>query len=469
MKKLTIYLACLLLSPSALWAQATDKRLAGNAITVKNLKVVTTDQGLVLNMDLNMDSLNLPSTMRLVFTPMVKNQDNQRLMPQIIVNGRRSDISFRRGGHKDYADDAVAVRRKNKTAQTVHYQAALPYEKWMRNSDVMIAEDLCGCNDLIDQTATELKRTRAPLMPYVRPAAEARKQRSEEGRAYIDFPVNKTTLSPNYRKNPVELQKIISTINLVKEDRNTTITNIDIHGYASPEGSYTHNDYLAKNRARTLKEYVRKLVDLPDDKFSVSSTPEDWAGLRDCVAKSALVHKQEILAIIDDTALEPDAKEWKIKSAYPEDYRFMLDTWYPALRHSDYVVAYTVRPFSVDEAKEILKSKPQQLSLEEMFLVAQTYKPGSAEFNEVMETAARLYPDSPVANVNAACARMDAGDMEGAGRYLSKAGDSADALHARGVLAIMQGRYDEAATLLRKAVADGAAGAAQNLKLVEEK
>ena len=81
----------------------------------------------------------------------------------------------------------------------------------------------------------------------------------------------------------------------------------------------------------------------------------------------------------------------------PASYRYILDNIYPRLRHSDYTVTYTVRPFSIEEAKEILKTKPQQLSLQEMFLVAQTYEPGSPEFNEVFDIAVRLFPDDETA------------------------------------------------------------------------
>ena len=111
------------------------------------------------------------------------------------------------------------------------------------------------------------------------------------------------TGNPDYRENPRELNKIIQTINLVKEDKNTTITGISIHGFASPESPYEHNAYLAENRARTLKDYVRKLLHLEDRIFSVEFTPEDWDGLRKYVAESALEHKTEILALIDDTKL----------------------------------------------------------------------------------------------------------------------------------------------------------------------
>lgn len=467
MKRFFIYCTCLLAAPLAAQAQCTEQKLAGKSIAVQNVKIENTDNNLVVNLDLNMDSLDMPSNMRFVFTPIITNNTERRQMPQIVVNGRKQHISYQRSGKKEFADNTIIVRRKNDTQQTVHYSTVLPYESWMKNSNVIVAEDLCGCGDILDQTTIELKRLRTPFMPYLRPAAEAQKVRHEQGRAFIDFPVDKITLYPDYRKNPRELEKIINTINLVKNDKNTSITNIEIHGYASPESPYSHNAYLAENRAKTLTEYVRKLVHLDDKVFSVTSTPEDWQGLREYVVNSNLQNRDAILELIDNTSLDPDAKEWKIKATYPDDYRFMLDTWYPALRHSDYVVSYSVRPFSVEEAKEIMKTKPQQLSLEEMFMVAQTYEPGSHEFNEVMETAVRMFPDNPTANINAACTRMEQGDLNGAKRYLDKAGNSPEAIHARGVIAMLEGNNTEARKLLNQAKSAGAQGVEKNLEILD--
>lgn len=447
--------------------QTKPVRLANRAIKVERVTVEHTEDNMVLKMDLNMDSLDMRSNLRFVYTPVVTNLTDSVKLPQIIVNGRNQDISFRRKGHKSYAANVVAVRRRNDTPQTIHYSAVVPYEAWMKNCNVEVAEDICGCGDILDQNVVPIHNLRTPYIPYLRPAAEARKERHEEGRAFIDFPVDKITLYPEYRNNPRELDKIVQTIELVKNDRNATITNIHIHGFASPESPYEHNAYLAENRAQTLKDHVRQLVRLDDDIFSVDFTPEDWGGLRDFVSMSDLANKDAILALIDDETLDPDVKELRIKQNYAEDYRFMLDNWYPALRHSDYVVTYRIRPFSVEEAREIIKTKPQQLSLEEMFLVAQTYTPGSGEFNNIMETAVRMFPDNETANLNAACMRIENGDLAGAEQYLSKAGDSPQVLHVRGVLAMKRGDMALARQLLREAKSAGAEGVDRNLQLLD--
>lgn len=459
--------ACTALMVIPAVAQQETIWVAGDDVAVKNMSVARSGENLVVDMDVNLDNLNLPSNMRLVFTPVVQGGGHSKLMPPVVVNGKKQQISYDRYGHKDYAEKTLAVRRRNKTGQTVHYTGSLPYETWMENANVALAEDLCGCGDVFDQQSTVLERMRHYDMVYVRPKAEARKERHEKGRAFLDFPVDKITLYPDYRNNPRELDKIFRTINVVREDKNATITNISIHGYASPESPYEHNAYLAENRARTLKEYVARLTDLDESLFKVEHTPEDWDGLRNYVTEGNLTHKSEVLALIDDESLDPDSKEWKIKLQYPEDYRFMLSAWYPALRHSDYEVSYYIRPFSVDEAKALLHTKPQQLSLEEMFMVAQTYEPGSAEFDEVFAIAVRMYPDDPTANLNVACTLVEAGDYARAQPYLDKAGNVPEALYVRGVVAAKQGRTAEARGLWKQAAGAGLQQASRSLDLMD--
>lgn len=284
----------------------------------------------------------------------------------------------------------------------------------------------------------------APYTPsyelaYIEPQAEKEKSRHLSGQAYLSFLVNKTDIRRDYRNNAVELSKVEETINVVRKDPNTTITHIDIHGYASPEGSFANNKRLAEGRAQAFKDYVQQLIDLPANIFSVASTPEDWEGL---VSK---IENPAILAIAKSDA-EPDAKERQLKQRYPAQWKQLLADVFPTLRHSDYRVSYTIRPFTVEEARDIIRTKPQQLSLNEMFLVANTYAPGSKDYDDVFETAVRMYPDDETANLNAAVIALRKDNLEAASRYLTKAGQSAEAQNARGVLAAKQGRYAEAET-----------------------
>lgn len=180
--------------------------------------------------------------------------------------------------------------------------------------------------------------------------------------------------------------------------------------------------------------------------------PEDWAGLEKRVENSSLADKEELLAIIRaDEPKDYDRREAKLKALNGgASYRVLLRDIYPALRHSDYAVRYTIRSFTVEEARELIYSDPRQLSLNEMFRVAQTMEPGSDAYREVFEIAVRMYPDDPVSNLNAALTAIDAGRLESAHRYLAKTSDSAERTLAEAAIAMLENRLDEAEALLGK-------------------
>ena len=304
-------------------------------------------------------------------------------------------------------------------------------------------------------------------LAYVTPQAEQEKTRQLSGRAFLDFVVNKTDIRPTYRGNAAELAKVLQTIDVVRRDTFTTITHISIHGYASPESPYQHNAYLAQARAEAFAAYVQGLISLPKNLFTIQSTPEDWEGLSAALMDKGKWITDYVRAIVasDD---DPDAKERQLKKMYPREWRWMLDSIFPALRHSDYEVSYTVRPFTVEEAARIIREKPQHLSLNEMFLVANTYEPGSQDYNDVFETAVRMYPNDATANLNAAVIALGKNNLDDAKRYLSKAGTSAEAQNARAVLAIHENRLDDAERLLRQLSLPQAAHNLRELELYRQ-
>lgn len=110
---------------------------------------------------------------------------------------------------------------------------------------------------------------------------------------------------------------------------------------------------------------------------------------------------------------------------------------------------------TLEQAKQVYKTRPYQLSVREMWDVAQTMQPGSPEYNKVLQTAVNVYPDDPIANLNLANVAIRQKDLLKAETLLDKAGDSAEALQSRAVLAILQQRYADAAALLDKAEQKG--------------
>lgn len=437
---------------SFLYAQNPEE----GTFLVKEKNAERVGEDLVITMKADISSMQISRNQSLVCTPLVESGDSVRALAPIIINGKVRHILYERmerTGKKE-----LEIRRYNDTEQQVDYLARTPYADWMEKADVTLVMDDCGCGwKALSQNRDKLFALNFaepvvidPMLVYVKPAPEEVKARHLDGSAYLDFPVNQITINPDYRNNSVELKKIQQTVEAVKNDPYATITRLSIKGYASPEGTYKGNAYLAENRAKALLNYVKEHYDLSGVELTVDFEPEDWEGLEAAVEKGNLPDKEELLAIIRaDEPADWDAREWKLKSLNGgSSYKILLRDVYPSLRHSDYRVNYHIRNFSVDEAKQIIQSDPSKLSLNEMFLVAETYETGSEPFNEVFEVAVRMYPDDPVSNLNAAISAINTRQLDKAKRYLAKATDCPEKQLAEASILMLEGKTDEARTLL---------------------
>ena len=420
----------------------------------KNAERVGND--LVITLKADISSLEISRNQSLVCTPLVESGDSVRALTPIVINGKVRHILYERM-ERDGKEE-LEIRRYNDTEQQVDYLARTPYADWMEKADVTLVMDDCGCGwKALSQNRDKLFALNFaepvvidPMLVYVKPAPEEVKARHLDGSAYLDFPVNQITINPDYRNNSVELKKIQQTVEAVKNDPYATITSLSIKGYASPEGTYKGNAYLAENRAKALLNYVKEHYDLSGVELTVDFEPEDWEGLEAAVEKGNLPDKEELLAIIRaDEPADWDAREWKLKTLNGgTSYKVLLRDVYPALRHSDYRVNYNIRNFTVDEAKQIIQSDPSKLSLNEMFMVAETYEAGSDPFNEVFEIAVRMYPEDAVSNLNAAISAINTRQLDKAKRYLVKVNDCPEKQLAEASILMLEGKTNEARTLL---------------------
>lgn len=426
-----------------------------NQVRIEKESITRSDDNrLTINMDIILqENLKLTSNNAATLTPYLEENGKTRILPSILVYGRKRDIVDQRN-HTTRENNYTIIRRQHNKEQKINYLIQMPFEAWMRTADMKLNVDICGCCDIIEENSGELitqlnisPLKLQPAIAYITPQAEGVKHRAVEGTAYLDFPVNKYIIYPEYRRNTTELAKIRATIDTVRNDKNSTLTSIKIHGYASPEGSYANNTRLAQNRTQALVDYVTSYYSLDKNLITSEYTPEDWKGFRKFVAASSMEKKDDILRLIDQETTDMDKKEREIaKLIGAQGYQYILNECYPALRHSDYVVNYTVRGFNLEESKEIINKRPQLMSLQEIYRVAQSYEPGSEEFNHAFQVAATMFPDDPIANLNAAAMEIQkGGDMTSAKKYLARADrKAAETLNNLGVIAMLEGDLDAA-------------------------
>lgn len=473
MKKTIFILAALLVignMPDA-GAQNTGDAIPG--VTVERFDMGRNGKYLTVEMDVDLSGLYVDANRAVLLTPRLVNGKDSLDLPSVGIYGRRRYYYYVRNGIGSISGTDETMFQASKKPESIDYRNSVIYEQWMDGASLEFHRSDWGCcHGLLAEYAGELGRHREAFFPeliFVRPEAEIMKTRSLSGSAYIDFPVDQTVIYPDYRRNTVELGKIQATIDSVRNDGDVTITSVWLKGFASPESPYRHNTELAIGRTAALKKHIGQLYHFADGIIQTEYEPEDWEGLRRCVEQSNISHRTEILALIDSD-MEPDAKEAEIKRRHPEEYRFMLQHFYPALRHTDYRIDYVIRTFNnAEEIKRIMAEQPQKLSLNEFYLVAGTYEPGTEEFSDVFETAVRLFPNDETANLNAANAAIRRGNHEAARRYLDKAGHSAEAVYARGALAVREQDYQTAAALLEKAAEAGLEKAAATLAELNER
>lgn len=464
---------CCALLPLCHVPAAVAQTLMDGRVNMRDVAVSRNDDKLFVSMDIDVSALNVSTNREVILTPQITAGADTLDLPAVMVAGRSRYYLHLRNGVQPAGTE---LYRSGKTS-VIKYRAVVPYAAWMNGATLGAANTTCGCcSETLDggsapllalELEPKLPKKFAPDFIYVRPEA-TQKINVLEGSAYIDFPVSRTEIYPEYRRNPVELQKIIATIDAVRNDSDSRIVALTIKGYASPESPYSNNERLAKGRTKSLKDYVQRQYSFPESIITTDYEPEDWAGLERYVAGSSLANKAGILALIR-TDMNPDEKEALIKRAYPADYAYLLKEVYPGLRHSDYAVKYEVRAYTdVNEIKRLIKTQPSKLSLNEMYLAARDMEPGSAEFEETFDIAVRMFPDDPVASLNAANAAMQAGDMKRAQRYLDNAGTSPEAVYARAVYAAISGDYDTALKLFAEARRRGVAKADIMIKQIDE-
>ena len=473
MKKILIYSVLCLIAALPVSAQKFYK----DAINITNASLWQQGESLYINMQMDMRNLKVSNDRTLTLTPVLTGPDNNVVLPEIVINGRRRQKAYLRA---IALDKATTMEIPYNTQEVLNYTQVIPYEPWMENAYLNLEEDLCGCGGhqevltqemIMNGVSTETKRlaTLQPAPSYIQPKAEVVKARSEQYEVHLDFPVGKSVILPDFMNNQTELRNIREMFNKVQNDKKLTITGVYIEGFASPEGPLKLNEQLSKSRAEALKKYLSVHEQIPANLYNVSFGGENWEGLVKALEASNMKEKTEFLNIIRNTSDIARRKEEIKRVGGGAPYRTMLKELYPALRKVNCRIDYTIANFKVDEGKEIIKTQPQYLSLNEMYLVANTYPKGSDDFIKVFDIAVRMYPDDEVANLNAAAVALSKKDLPDARKYLDKSNkQTAEYANNNGIYYLLSGNQAQAIVEFTKAAQNGNEAARHNLGEIEK-
>ena len=470
-------LVALILPLYAANAQSIDTR----SVRVDQPQVSRSGNDVNINFNIDANNTAIGSQEMLIITPVLKSSSNvviQTFSPYVITGSKRNRALNRVmdfGKYKFSAEPHLVVNQKDMKNKSIPVMLSVPYQESLHSASLVLMEEIkgCACKDIGNHQYTILSPVLpAPFVPnyelsYITPAAEEVKQRSETHSAHLNFVVNKYELLRNFKDNQRVLNEVDEIVNEVRNDANLTVTNFTITGYASPEGNPRSNMTLSENRAKSFVAYLREHYNISPNTITTDWKGEDWEGLRKAVEASNVRDKEEILNILDNES-DVTARKNKIhRLSGGETYRILLRDYYPPLRRNEYTISYVARKFSIEEAKELIKTKPQHLSQNEMFLVANTYPKDSKEFKEVFDIAARIYPNDPVNQTNTAALEIETGNIDGSIARLQKI-NTPEAWNNLGIAYANKKDYKKAEEYFNKAAAAGLRSATTNKEQLQK-
>lgn len=235
-------------------------------------------------------------------------QTEQILQISLILESKNSDLSLSEiillGKNKqkvlsrfNQLNPKEFVPASIKEDTVLIYNVKIPYAMWMDSANLVIRQLLTGYRNQAILTTYKLKDKVEisprepyqinPALAFIIPPKEA-KNRKYKSKAYLDFQVGRSVIVPSYNRNSEELLKIDDVMGEVEGNSDVTLNGLYIEGYASPDGSYSTNERLSRERAFALKEYIRSKFDLSDHLFKVTFVAEDWNSLVEMVKAGEL-------------------------------------------------------------------------------------------------------------------------------------------------------------------------------------
>ena len=481
--KMKIYssILLLLLMPLTISASLIPDKVKGKTIApnyeyvmkVDRSAMALVDSNLVVSMQLTAIQ-DIPFAQSVVIAPEIIDTVTFRKveLPLIFINSRNQQIYFERDLKPEFPE-ALALQKKNGENLHISYLRTVPYEPWMENSVLKIQKKSCACRDwknrgeeIIATFPKEEKEPEIKLFPVylLPPADKSVKVREEKGSAYLNFVVNKWDILPDYMNNPVELQKIHNSVNIVKNDSNVTIRKMVIEGYASPEGTNPHNIMLSEKRTDALRQYLLRAGLVKDIRMEARGMGENWDGLMKELRKENYIPQRDKLLSIASLTMNLDEKELRMRKEAPEGYAFVLKNIYPKLRCTNYTVEYTVRPFTVEESEVVFETRPINLNLNEIYKLADKYANNETKYYSIIRKAYLLYPQDSYINLTMAYLSLKKGEADEAAEYLSKVNASPEKTMNEGLVAYLKGDLDTAIKLIEQARRQGLSEAAKQLE-----
>ncbi len=382
----------------------------------------------------------------LIVTPVLKYNGTETLGKSRTFVGERAKVSgtkvpYKTGGTYSVKAEFDYVPEMEVSELFLRFEASAG-KKTYDVPDLKVADGVVTTVKLVRATADEMQ-------PQV---ATDKFQRiiEQKQEADIKFLIQQSNLRNEAMGDVKNL-----TSELVKAGKNgETIKNLEISGYASPDGGMELNTNLAKQRQANTANFVQRELRKNKVKVDIDSKTvnEDWEGFQKLMEESNMQDKQLVLRVLS-MYTDPEEREAQIKNLAAV-YETIADEILPQLRRSRMILTTDLIGRSDSAILAALNETPCPLSYEEL-LYATSLIDDNAKKQAVLEQAAALDANDYRAFNNLALLEYKAGNLSAASDNIAKAlrlaPNDANVNYNAGVIALAQNDTQRAAEYFGKA------------------
>ena len=381
------------------------------------------------------------------------------------VLGNDQTISYKMGGVYDMKTSFAYQPEMQESELWLTFDARVG-KKSVKVPDVKVATGVLATSELCKRTLTTANGALSPdgFQRIVK----------QEQEANIKFLIGQANLRKSELQNN-SVQEFVRLLNDIASKQETLrLDNVEVTGFASPDGGYDINDRLASNRRAVAQKYVDQQMKKAGANGSIDTkyTAEDWDGFKQLVQASNIQDKDVILRVLS-MYQDPEEREAQIRNI-SSAFRELADGILPQLRRSRLIANYEVIGRSDDQIKSQLQSDARQLSIEEMLYAGgQLYADNADKAKEAYTKATQIYNDARAYN-NLARLAFANGNYDEAKKMAEKAlsvdKNLPEANANLGMLSLLNGDLSTAEALIAKASgANGLGEVLGNLHLAQGK
>lgn len=350
-------------------------------------------------------------------TPVIVYSGGEKALKPVIIQGEKvmgnNQVITNDGGSFSYTDKVPFEEGMRKSELVLRVRAFKDEKKEVYFDDMKVADGVIATSTYV------LKMAQPIIMPdkYQRIVAETKT-------ADLMFLINRANIRSSQMKSD-DMKALKEFVKLVQATENLEFTGTEISAYASPDGALDLNTKLSEKRAVTSKQYLdrelkrAKIEEAKNSDFvSTKTTAEDWDGFQKLMAESNIQDKDLILRVLSMYS-DPAVREKEIKNiaaAYKEIAKDIL----PLLRRSKIDVNINRIGLSDEEIMQYIKSKGDTLGIEEILYAATLTEDNGAKA-KIYSYGLNRYPKCVRAANNLGVIQMNEGNYEEAKASFEKA------------------------------------------------